>query len=488
MVRDSREGMTSFAGVSLAAAVLLLWACDGNDSTGAGGGTGSSTTASTSGATPSSASVTGSTSSGSAATGTGGTGGAPADDDPVTQRFAGGNYFSLFVDHDGDLWSWGRAVDETLGVIPDAGPCTNGTCPDTYQCNAQTNLCDANTLVPHRTTMSHVRAVAGGQYHVVALLDDGTVVTWGFSTSGQLGIGEPSADHVPSPTSVGPIPNASKVYAGANQSYVLTTDGEVWAWGNDSDGELGLGNASPDAAGSCVNNWGPEHARVLVPTKIPGLTGVKKLFVGPCHVLALMADGSIQGFGNNHDSQLGPDIGPDASSSTPLTFLGNDNVDVAGTEVTSNVHKSDGSFFSFGASNQRGLCQGDTVYNPSGASYTVGDVIAISHNANTTYYLKSDGTLWGCGLNGYGQIGDGTWTTTGNPTETVGLAHVMAFATGTVSGHVFAVTDDGVTHMWGYNRFGMVGDGRTSDGYIPENETELAMYFANAPLDVSLPW
>ena len=488
--------MTTSLRAASGIAAVLLSGCSESDTNAT-----ATSSASTASSPDASAAATSGTLSGNASAsgtggggngGTGGEGGGAPSDGLITQRFAGGNYFSLFIDHDGNLWSWGRPVDETLGVIPDAGACAgDGTCPDTYQCNTATNLCDANTLVPHQTTMGHLRAVAAGQYHVVALLDDGKVVTWGISTSGQLGIGEPSVDHVPTPTEIGPIPNAARVYAGANQSYVLTTDGEVWAWGNDSDGELGLGNASPDHDGSCVNNWGPDKPRVLTPQKIAGLAGVKKLFVGPCHVLALMSDGSILGFGNNHDGQLGPEaaVALDASTPTILDFLGTDNVDVSGTELTSNVQKADGSFFSFGASNQRGLCQGDTVYNPAGASYTVGgDVVAMTHNANTTYYLKRDGSLWGCGLDGYGQIGDGTWTTTGNATRTQGLEHVVGVATGAVSGHVFAVTSDGVTHMWGYNRFGMVGDGRTSDGYIPENETELEMYFANAPLSIPLPW
>ena len=76
--------------------------------------------------------------------------------------------------------------------------------------------------------------------------------------------------------------------------------------------------------------------------------------------------------------------------------------------------------------------------------------------------LKADGTVWTWGSNDYGQIGDGTTDDAQVPKQVPGLANVAAIdQIGRL--HHLALTTDGVVWSWGYNKYGQVGDGTTTD-------------------------
>src|SRR6185437_5348601 len=96
----------------------------------------------------------------------------------------------------------------------------------------------------------------GGGYGL-ALLNNGTVWAWGNNASGQLGNGtttnSTTAAEVSGPTGLGVFINQSvgsaiAIAAGANHSLAVLIDGTVWAWGDNSDGELGNGTTTSTSA------------------------------------------------------------------------------------------------------------------------------------------------------------------------------------------------------------------------------------------------
>jgi alpha-tubulin suppressor-like RCC1 family protein len=127
-------------------------------------------------------------------------------------KIASGLNHSLAIDANGSLWAWG---DNEFGQLGDGG------------------MDDGSNVPMHVLGMSNsVVDVASGYNHSVAVKTDGTVWTWGYNASGQLGIG--NTDNTNIPVQVEGLPtNAVAVAAGYNHTLALLSDGTVWAWGDD---------------------------------------------------------------------------------------------------------------------------------------------------------------------------------------------------------------------------------------------------------------
>ncbi|MBP1760364.1 MAG: putative cell wall binding protein, partial [Firmicutes bacterium] len=97
--------------------------------------------------------------------------------------------------------------------------------------------------------------------------------------------------------------------------------------------------------------------------------------------------------------------------------------------------------------------------------------IAASGGTQSTLALNSDGSVWGWGLNQYGQIGDGTSASRPYRVKVVGLSEVKAIAAGSM--HSVAVKNDGTVFAWGLNSSGTLGDGTLVNRYLPIQVTGL---------------
>ena len=89
----------------------------------------------------------------------------------------------------------------------------------------------------------------------------------------------------------------------------------------------------------------------------------------------------------------------------------------------------------------------------------------VSAGINHTVALKSDGTVMAWGLNGYGELGDGTGRDRPSPTAVPGLTGVLAVTAGDY--HTVALKTDGTVMAWGYNVVGQLGDGTTTNRPSP---------------------
>ena len=94
-------------------------------------------------------------------------------------------------------------------------------------------------------------AVAGGSSHSLALKNDGTVWAWGNNTNGQLGDNSETQRLVPVKVAgqggSGDLTNVKAIAAGSSHSLALKNDGTVWAWGNNMYGQLGDGTNTPSS-------------------------------------------------------------------------------------------------------------------------------------------------------------------------------------------------------------------------------------------------
>ena len=137
---------------------------------------------------------------------------------------AAGDYHTLAVGENGEVWAWGRNASGQLGV----GTGTSGTEA-------------SSTPVKVSSMLTDVVAVAAGSEHSLALKRDGTIFGWGHNSKGQLGNGETKDVNI-TPKQVPGLTNIMEIAAGNNHTLALKQDRTtIWAWGSNAYGQLGDG-------------------------------------------------------------------------------------------------------------------------------------------------------------------------------------------------------------------------------------------------------
>ncbi|CAL9698480.1 unnamed protein product [Knipowitschia caucasica] len=179
----------------------------------------------------------------------------------------------LLVTDDGHLYSWGHNGYCQLGN----GTTTQGLSP---------------ALVTGNLSNKHVVQVSCGSHHSLALTHDGEVFAWGYNNCGQIGSG--STANQPHPRRVtGCVQGrtAVTISCGQTSSMCVCDNGEVFGWGYNGNGQLGIGN----------------NGNQLSPCRVSALQGVcvNQLVCGYGHVLALSDEGVCYSWGSNTYGQLG---------------------------------------------------------------------------------------------------------------------------------------------------------------------------------------
>ena len=182
---------------------------------------------------------------------------------------AGGNNGHAFaIKTNGTLWAWGQGNSGTLGLNEN----TSKSSP--VQVGASTNW-------------SLVSACA----YVAAIKTDGTLWTWGGNGYGVLGRNNPGSVYTSSPTQVGVATNWSKVDVGNFSMGAIKTDGTLWTWGRNQNGQLGrddvVDRSSPVQVG-VATNW----SQLTMATSSPGFFATK-------------TDGTLWAWGSNFNGALG---------------------------------------------------------------------------------------------------------------------------------------------------------------------------------------
>ncbi len=367
--------------------------------------------------------------------------------------------FTVARRSDGSLWSWGGNAGGQLG---------DGT------------ITPRSTPVMIDAPRSWA-AQSAGSAHTVAIRADGTLWSWGDNSASQLGDGTTISNLLPTPISVTQPSSATNdwraVSAGDLHTLALKTDGTLWAWGDNTSGQLGDGTT----------------AQRTVPKQVvigqPGIPDNHWIAIaaGGTHSLALQADGTLWAWGDNGFGQLGdPAFG--LSSSIPHQVVNVANPPTPGfnsswAAITAGLSHSlalqaDGTLWGWGDNFSGQLGNGDaTLPNPADAAVPVQvqnpgltPYVAVSTGDSSTVARQADGTLWSWGLNMNGQLGNGTADPTPLPhpvpVREAGAAHDWV-GNGSGGSSAVALKGEGTLWSWGNNVSGQLGDGTTVDRSSP---------------------
>ena len=336
-------------------------------------------------------------------------------------------YTSVSIKTDGTLWSWGTG---TFGALGDNSTTTKSSPVQIGTLNNWSSIAAAN--------------------HILAIKTDGTLWTWGNDGIGQLGQNA-AGIHRSSPVQIGTLNTWSKVFAWSNSSMAIKTDGTLWTWGNNAQGQLGIGDftnrSSPvqigtrtdwlTAAVTSYSIFAANSSEGLLsagkalngslllgreinlnsPVQIGTRTDWSKVSTGLSHTMAIRADGTLWTWGLNNLGAFGNNTNLNTTvpiySPIQVGTLNNwSNVQV-GFDYTHAI-KTNGTIWGWGNNSNANIGDNSTTTRSSpvqiGTLNTWTDIYNSLGNPAASIAKKSDNTLWGWGWDAWGQLGKGTVT------------------------------------------------------------------------------
>ena len=391
---------------------------------------------------------------------------------------ATGSGSTLALRDDGTVWGWGNNASGQLG---------DGT------------LQNKSHPVPVTGLVGAVKSVATTFGHALAITTDGGVWAWGWGLYGQLGNG--ATDSSLSATKVSGLPAVvDKVATGTQHSLALAGDGSVWAWGDNSNGQLGDGSTNPsltpirvEALSNIVaistyakSNlaldtsdrvwaWGYGNRGALgdgsysdrtTPFVVPGLPQIKAIAAGNFVSIAIAADGSVWMWGDNEFGQFGDSTFSKQPSPVKILILtGFSGFSVGDRDVV--ARSLDGALQAWGVNDYGQLGVGDAIDRsiPTLVS-TPAQFTQVSAGLSHSAAVAGDGSVWAWGTNGGGELADGTASVSNRPVAVQGTGDTVAVSAGRF--HALSLSGNGSVWAWGNNINGALGNGSRRDSSLPQ--------------------
>ena len=268
----------------------------------------------------------------------------------------------------------------------------------------------------------------------------GQVSAWGDDANGELGDGA-NVDHASAVSTRG-LADVVQVSSGEAFSMAVTATGSVYAWGDNEFGDFGIPTPHPSEP---------------LPVQVTGLSGVKQVATGFEDGLALLSNGTVMGWGFNAHGAVGD--GTTTPRPTPVHISGLSGVvAVAQGEQHSLALLSNGTVMSWGQTPGADQLQPAAVPGLSG-------VVAIAAGGFHDLALLSNGTIMAWGEGGNGQLGNGSFNNQTTPVPVSGVSTAVGIAAGTFFS--LALLRDGTVVGFGSNQYNQLGSGATSNQDLP---------------------
>ena len=376
------------------------------------------------------------------------------DSDGVTIMAAGG-YHALAIKNDGTLWAWGR---NQYGQLGDGTGCV---IPLTEANNKSSPVQIKIDKINYPNAIdTDWKAVAAGSAHTVAIKNDGTLWAWGNNEQGQLGDGTQTDRNIP--VQVGTDTDWATVGAGEFHTVATKENGELWAWGYNDSGQLGDNTTTPrsdtpvrvigGASGEYLEDviavsaggkytvaikkngelwaWGNNSLGQLglgaTPTtsRIPLQVGTdidwKAVATGSSHTVAIKKNGELWAWGWNTAGELGDGTRTQHNRPVQVKIDPNKGIDTDWVSVSVGLFhtialKKDSTLWAWGWNNHGQLGKGTTEANTNipenhspGRLGKAADLVEVSGGYEYSIALRRSGILWTWGNNSDGQLGNGT--------------------------------------------------------------------------------
>ncbi|MCV6585612.1 MAG: Ig-like domain-containing protein [Marinibacterium sp.] len=367
---------------------------------------------------------------------------------PVAASVGAGNHFSVFL-RDNVIYASGENVVRQLD---------NGTTG--FDVKAPMAI-----LMPDGFDAT-ITSVSSGTLHTTFLTDDGDVYAFGHNNRGMLGLGDDEdrsrAEKIDALDDVDVI----AIENGNGVSFALDADGVLYSWGSNTNGQLGHGDR--------------DTRMVPTPVEVFGGERVVAVSSGTSHTLALTAEGEVYAFGSNTDGQADGSGERRVVDPTQVDGLPDDIIGVTAVGRTSFAVTSDGRVFGWGESKYGqmlvGSDNGDGTFTVDPADVRIpveltalpDNVIDVEGGARWAIALTADGDVYAWGPNDEGPTGglDGDPAAASDasflPTKIAELDDVTIVEIQAGPNSIIAVSDTGQVFAWGSNsdgRLGFVSDG-----------------------------
>ena len=240
-----------------------------------------------------------------------------------------------------------------------------------------------------------------------------------------------------------------QVAAGGTHTAAVTKDGDLYMWGRNYYGQLGVYSNADSKIPIKVNN-----SSSTLPEK-----SVKYIALGYYHSAAITKDGSLYMWGYNYYGQLGD--GTTTDRYTPVKIMDN----VASVSLGGNHSAAitkDSNLYMWGGNGSGQLGDG-TTDNKARPHRVASNVQSVKLGYSHTTVISKDGGLYTWGYNYYGQLGNGTTTDSSNPIKIMNDAIDCAGG----DNHTIVLKKDGTVYTWGDNYHGQLGDDTTTDRTSP---------------------
>lgn len=327
-----------------------------------------------------------------------------------------------------------RVYDATGSCIAADGGCaynaSEQACPAMYGC-------DAGTCVPIAVPDAGVQKtwVSSGGTQSCAVKTDGTLWCWGANDEGQLGNGSTAASTTP----VALQGNSwAQVSAGPAHSCALKRDGSLWCWGANAEHQTSSLSATV----------------LRAPEQVPG--SWKWVSAGYKYTLAITSGGKLWAWGLNTSGELG--TGNTNNVLSPVQVgTANWAMVFAGAKNSCGI-QSDGSLWCWGNNDTGQLGVGSTSSSTQPVLTSSASWLSVTVGGAHSCGTKSDNTLWCWGGNEYGQLGVGAVGGSDRlaPVQVPGTAWKQVFAG---NYHTCAVKTGGSLWCWGEYANGQLGHG-----------------------------
>ena len=357
-----------------------------------------------------------------------------------------GEWNTCALDSNQNVFCWGRNGNGQIG---------NGQ-TGTAACGTSGHKCKD---VPTATNDlgSDVISLAFGHQHACGLLDTGAVKCWGRNNAGQLGTSGGDKD-TPQTINLGSGRTATSIYAGGHYTCAILDDASVKCWGQNDQGQLGIGSTSNANTPTTINTLGSGRTAVSLATAFDS-------------VCALLDDGSVKCWGSDFDGQLG-NGGTNADLSSPPSSAINLGTSRTAKAITGGEFHfcailDDDSIKCWGQGTDGKLGTGSTgdrstPTSTSGSFASGRYAVAIDAGYDHTCVLLDNGDMTCWGSDADGQLGNGA---SSSSTVSSLSSNIISLGTGRTAisisaggTHTCAQLDNGQLKCWGNRADGQVGD------------------------------